>query len=114
MAIVYTYVSGSGFSRVFRGGWSHEVQFLKLDFFVEICIHRHYGLSISAHPRSRLALGLDWGEKTHERRRGVQRKVFHLLSLVERTNRASLLPIHGRTRGILRRGLYVLWAGSPR
>lgn len=52
---------------------------------------------ISALARSRAALRLDWREKSPERRRSVQRKIFHLLPLGKWANCASLLPVHGRT-----------------
>lgn len=57
MAIVCAYVSGCGFSRVFRSRWSHEVPFLELDLFITICIRSDYVLAVFAPTRSYLALG---------------------------------------------------------
>src|SRR5579862_380101 len=112
MAFVLAHVSGCSVSRVLRRRWSHEIQLHELDFLVTLHVNRDAVLALSAPDCSLFALGLGRREKSNERCRSVQRKVLSYLSRSIWPVWASFLPVYGRTRRILWRRLYVVWADS--
>src|SRR5580704_10113697 len=108
MAAVCAYVSGSGFSCVLRSRWPHEIQFPELDLHVAGGISSVLSMSVSASIGSSPTLGMDCRAKSDAGCRGVQREIVLHPSDKNGTIWAGFLPIHGRTRRILRWGVRVL------
>src|ERR1700719_2041274 len=111
MAVVCAYGSRGSFSCVFRGWWPHGVQFLVLAFFVTICAPRDSHLAVPAAVGSSPARCMDRRKESIARCGGVHRKVFLDFSCSSRPGRTSFVPLHGRTRRVLRRRLFLLVPG---